>query len=42
MVSEPDLAPHIAPAAQAHARIDDWIAAEQWIMTRFGDGRPAA
>jgi hypothetical protein len=41
MVSEPGLAPHIAPAAQAHARIDEWLAAEQWIMARFGDGRPA-
>jgi hypothetical protein len=42
MVSEPGLALHIAPAAHAHARIDDWLSAEQWIMARFGDGRPAA
>jgi hypothetical protein len=41
MVSEPGLAPHIAPAPHAHARIDDWGAAEQWIMARFGEGRPA-
>lgn len=41
MVSEPDLAPHIKAAPQAHARIDDWREAEAWIAARFAAGRPA-
>ncbi|MBW4330611.1 HAD family hydrolase [Stakelama sp. CBK3Z-3] len=40
MVSEPDLAPHIAPAPDAHARIDDWRAAQKWILARLS-GAPA-
>lgn len=38
MVSEPALAPHIAPAPAAHARIDDWRDAHRWIAARFADG----
>lgn len=41
MVSEPTLAPHIAPAPAAHARIDDWITARDWIAARFSKGAPA-
>jgi hypothetical protein len=41
MVSEPQLAPHIAPAPHAHARIDDWRDATRWISARFADGRAA-
>lgn len=41
MVSEPDLAVHVAPAPAAHARIDDWVEARSWIEARFAEGRPA-
>jgi len=35
MVAEPLMAPHIAPAPHAHARIDDWATAERWVLDRF-------
>ena len=35
MVAEPSLA-HVPPAPHAHARIDDWRAAEAWILDRLG------
>jgi hypothetical protein len=41
MVSEPDMAPHIAPAAHAHARIDNWQDAQAWIEARFAQGLTA-
>lgn len=41
MVSEPELAPHIPPAPDAHARIDDWHEARLWIADRFAAGLPA-
>lgn len=41
MVSEPAMAPSVLPASAAHARIDDWREASQWIAARFADGRPA-
>lgn len=41
MVSEPDMAPHIAPALHAHARIDDWQDALAWIQARFAQGLTA-
>ena len=41
MVSEPDLAPRVSPAPHAHARIDDWREAAEWIAARFAAGLPA-
>jgi hypothetical protein len=41
MVSEPDLAPAVPAAPAAHARIDDWRAAQAWIEARFAGGVPA-
>ena len=35
MVAEPLMAAHVAPAPHAHARIDDWAAAESWVLDRF-------
>jgi hypothetical protein len=35
MVAEPRLAPNIPPAVAAHARIDDWPAATDWILDRL-------
>ncbi|GLS99677.1 hypothetical protein GCM10007897_10590 [Sphingobium jiangsuense] len=49
MVGEPELAGHIEPSPHAHARIDSWREAEQWIRARLlhgpapfppGDGDP--
>ncbi|WP_294236963.1 HAD family hydrolase [uncultured Sphingomonas sp.] len=41
MVSEPEMAPHVPPAPDAHARIDDWRMAERWIAARFAEGQLA-
>lgn len=38
MVGEPRLAAPIPPHPQAHARIDDWATAKQWIEARFAEG----
>lgn len=38
MVAEPRLAAHVPPAPGAHARIDDWDSARQWIAARFEEG----
>jgi hypothetical protein len=38
MVGEPEIAAEIAPAPAAHARIDDWAAAERWIMEKLAAG----
>ena len=35
MVAEPRLAPAVATAEHAHARIDDWPTATQWILDRL-------
>jgi hypothetical protein len=35
MVAEPTIAPHIPPAPAAHARIDDWANAVDWVLGRF-------
>ena len=35
MVAEPRLAPNIPPALDAHARIDDWPTATDWILDRL-------
>ena len=42
MIAEPRVALHTAPATHAHARIDDWQPATQWILDRFEEGRPRA
>lgn len=41
MVAEPELASGVPPAPHAHARIDDWREAQDWIAARFAEGRPA-
>ncbi|MDG2533314.1 HAD family hydrolase [Sphingomonas sp. HITSZ_GF] len=41
MVAEPSLAPSVAKAAHAHARIDDWSEARGWIEARFAAGLTA-
>ena len=41
MIAEPSLAPTVPPAPHAHARIDDWRAAQGWIAERFAVGQPA-
>lgn len=41
LISEPALAVHVPAAAAAHARIDLWDAAADWIAARFAEGRPA-
>lgn len=38
MVAEPRLAPNVVTTAAAHARIDDWPSAADWILARFADG----
>jgi hypothetical protein len=35
MVAEPKLAPVVPPAEHAHARIDDWPTASDWIIERL-------
>lgn len=35
MIAEPAIAPTIPPAPHAHARIDDWNEAADWILARF-------
>ena len=35
MVAEPRLAPAVPPAVDAHARIDDWPTATDWIIERL-------
>ena len=37
MVGEPDMAPHVGTAREAHARIDDWAGAEAWISARIDE-----
>jgi hypothetical protein len=36
-VGEPEMAPHVEVAPDAHARIDDWAGAEQWIGARLDE-----
>ena len=38
LVGEPEIAGYIPPAPFAHARIDQWAAAEAWIMDRLAQG----
>jgi hypothetical protein len=35
------MAPQVPPATHAHARIDDWGAARDWIAQRFAADQPA-
>ena len=35
MISEPRLAPNVPAAPAAHVRIDDWIAAKEWIAGKL-------
>ncbi len=39
LVGEPKLAPRIPASKMAHARIDDWIVAKDWILARL-EGHP--
>lgn len=41
LVGEPAIAAKIRPARHAHARIDDWAAARDWILERLSAGVPA-
>lgn len=41
MVGEPAIADKVPPARHAHARIDDWNAARDWILARLADNAPA-
>ncbi len=41
MVGEPVMAPHFAPAPHAHARIDNWADAHDWIADKLTKGAPA-
>lgn len=41
LVAEPAMAHNVPPAPFAHARIDDWEAARDWIIQRFADNLPA-
>ena len=41
MIAEPQVAAHMPPAPQAHARIDDWDEARAWVLDRFAQSRPA-
>lgn len=36
-VGEPEMAPHVPAAREAHARIDDWTNAEEWIHARLDE-----
>ncbi|QGP80330.1 HAD family hydrolase [Sphingobium sp. CAP-1] len=38
LVGEPEIAGQVPPAPYAHARIDDWAAAEQWIIQKLAQG----
>lgn len=40
-VGEPAIAGKIAASPHAHARIDDWKAAQRWIMARLAENIPA-
>lgn len=41
LVGEPAIADKIAPSPYAHARIDDWAAAQDWILARLAENIPA-
>ncbi len=37
MIAEPRMAPAVPPAEHAHARIDDWPTATEWLLDRLED-----
>jgi len=39
MIAEPRIAAAVPPAEHAHARIDDWDGACEWILARFEEGQ---
>ena len=39
MIAEPRVAAHVPPAPHAHARIDHWAEATDWIKARFARGQ---
>lgn len=41
MIAEPEIAAECGPAPDAHARIDDWAEAVDWVLARFA-GHPVA
>ena len=41
LIAEPAMAPSVPPAPFAHARIDDWMQARDWIAARFAANEPA-
>jgi hypothetical protein len=41
LVGEPILWPRVKPSHAAHARIDNWTAAESWILDRLTGAMPA-
>ena len=41
MVGEPLIAPKIPAGRHAHARIDDWVEAEAWLIDKLTAGAPA-
>ena len=41
LVGEPILRQRVQKSSAAHARIDDWVAAEAWITERLVAGQPA-
>jgi len=41
LVGEPAIADKIAPSPYAHARIDDWAAAQDWILALLAENVPA-
>lgn len=42
MIAEPKVARHMPEAPHAHARIDDWGEAVEWIRARFAEGPASA
>ncbi len=41
MIAEPTIAPKIPAASHAHARIDDWHEARDWIIEKITEGETA-
>jgi hypothetical protein len=41
LVGEPVLQARVTPSRHAHARIDNWVEAERWILAKLTDAQPA-